>query len=191
MNKSKIRIVVEGTYCNDWPRFKVTGNNYTYFDDYVVDNKAIEFEMPVGVHNKLIMEHYGKQFGENGQWDTRNENNVITQDRAVRFVSLSFDDVDVGQYLIRHWPFCTVDGQTIATDYFGFNGQCCVEFGTPVYDWIITDLVHDPTSHTVKAQDLIIETSHQDLFNYDQDLVTLKEIEQLLEQHAHLFNKSS
>jgi hypothetical protein len=109
----------------------------------------------------------------------------------VRFVSISLDDVDIGQYLIRRWPFCTVDGQIIATDYFGFNGRCCIEFGAPVYDWIITNLVHDPNSHTVKAQDLIIETSHNDLFSYDQDLVTLKEIEQLLEQHAHLFDKSS
>jgi hypothetical protein len=156
-----------------------------------VGNKVIEFEMPLEAHNKLVMEHYGKQFGENGQWDTRSENDSITQDRAVRFISMSFDDVAVGQYLVRHWPFSTVDGQTIATDYFGFNGQCSIEFDAPVYDWIITHLVHDPTSHTVKAQDLIIETSHNDLFTYDQDLITLKEIEQLLEQHAHLFNKSS
>lgn len=191
MNKSKIRIVVEGTYCNDWPRFKITGNNCTYFDDYVVENKVIEFEMPVDQHNMLIMEHYGKQFGENGQWDTRSENDIIVQDRAVRFISLCMDDVDIGQYLIRHWPFRTHSGDVIATDYFGFNGQCCIEFDAPVYDWIITRLVHEPSSQVVKAQDLIIETSHNDLFTYDQDLVTLKEIEQLLEKHAHLFNKSS
>jgi hypothetical protein len=191
MNFSKISIVVKGTWCNNWPRFKISGNNCIYFDDYVVENKVIEFFMPAHEHNTLILEHYGKQFGQNNQWDTLSKDGVIIQDRAIRLISLELDEVEISQYLTAHWPFKTDSGQILPTDYFGFNGYCCIEFNSPTYDWIITKLVHDPSSYTPNAHDLIIETSHNDLFNYDQDLITLSEIEQLLNKHAHLFNKSS
>ena len=147
--------------------------------------------MPLQDSNNLILQHYGKQFGENNIWDTRSENNCIVEDRAVQLVRLEFDKVDIAPYLIKHWPFKTDDAQHIATDYFGFNGCCSIDFTSPVYDWIITNLVYDPKSHLVKAQDLIVETSHSNLFNYDEDLIILKEIEKLLKKHAHLFNKSS
>lgn len=191
MNLSKISIVVNSTWCNDWPRLKVIGNDYIYFNDCVIENKTIEFYMPTLEVNTLIIEHYGKQFGENNQWDTVTQDGKIIQDRAIQLVSIDIDEVSIGQHLTKHWPFKTDNGQVIPTDYFGFNGQCCIEFNAPVYEWIITKLLHDPTSHTPKALDLIIETSHNDLFNYDQDLITLQEIEQLLNEHAHLFNKSS
>jgi hypothetical protein len=191
MNLSKISVVLKGTWCNDWPRFKITGNDSIYFDDFVAGDKIIEFFMPTDKHNTLRLEHYGKQFGENGQWDTHSDNGNIVRDRAVRLISLELDDVEISQYLIKHWPFKTSDGQLVPTDYFGFNGECCIEFNAPTYEWVINKLIHDPTTYTPKAHDLIVETSHNDLFNYDQDLVTLSEIEQLLKTHAHLFNKSS
>ena len=190
MDQVKIYIEFNGTRCNNWPRVKVIGNNYTYFDAEVVKNKIIEFTMPLQDRNCLILEHYGKKFGENGIWDTRSNGDQITEDRAVKLIKLELNEVDISPYLVRQWPFITDSGQSIPTDYFGFNGACHINFDSPVYDWIIKTLVHDPSNVKVKAQDLIIETSHNDLFNYNQDIETLKEIEQLLKENAYLFNKS-
>lgn len=147
--------------------------------------------MPLQDNNCLILEHYGKRFGENNIWDTRSNGNQIVEDRAVKLLKLELDEVDISPYLVQQWPFKTDNGQEIPTDYFGFNGACYINFNGPVYDWIIKTLVRDPSDKKIKAQDLIIETSHNDLFNYDQDIETLKELEQLLKEHAHLFNKSS
>ena len=180
-----------GTYCNAWPKFKITGNNITYFDQEVQQNLVVEFEMPLGDTNSLVLTHYDKNFGHNNHWDTRSENGEIVADRAVKLLKLELDDVDIKKYIIRRWPFHTDDGQTIATDFFGFNGSCTINFGVPVYKWIIKNLVCNDPDTKSKKQDLIVETSHSDLFNYEHDLVTLKEIETLLDANAHLFNKSS
>ena len=101
---------------------------------------------------------------------------------------LEFDQVNVIEYLLTHWPFITTSGEVVKTDYFGYNGSLTINFTTPVYEWIITHLVQTKVNRT---QDFIIETSHNNLFDYNNDLKELKEIEYLLEKHAHLFNKSS
>ena len=191
MDQVKVHIEFYGTHCNNWPQVKVIGNNHTYFDAEVVENKIIEFTMPLHNENCLILEHYGKRFGENNIWDTHSKNDQIIADRAVKLIKLELNEVDISPYLCRQWPFKTDSGQEISTDYFGFNGACYINFNSPVYEWIIKTLVHDPSNIKVKAQDLIIETSHNDLFSYDQDIETLKEIDQLLKEYAHLFNKSS
>lgn len=191
MSYVNIRLELYGTYCNDWPRFKITGNNITYFDQQVKENLLVEFTMPLEDKNSLVLTHYDKSFGENNVWDTHSKNGKITADRAVRLIKLELDDVDIKKYITRFWPFYTDDGRLVLTDFFGYNGSCTINFESPVYNWIIKNLVHDPADTKLKAQDLIVETSHNDLFNYENDLATLKEIEALLETHAHLFNKSS
>lgn len=191
MNSTHICLQLFGTKCNEWPRFRVIGNSITYFDSEVCENATIEFDMPLLDNNTLIIQHYDKKFGENGQWDTKCEGDQIIEDRAVRLVKLEIDSVDITKYFVRHWTWTTTDGTELTTDYFGHNGQACIEFTAPVYNWIITKLVHDPETSKYKAQDLIIETSHSDLFNYTQDIIELAEIEKILKENAHLFSKSS
>ena len=191
MNSIHIRLEVFGTWCNDWPLLRVSVNDNIYFDDKVIDNKIIEFDAPLEDINSLVMQHYGKSFGNNGIWDTKSENNIIIQDRGIKLIKLEFDAVNIEKYVIKHWPYTTDDGESFATDYFGHNGQFNITFDRKVYNWIITTLVHDPVSSVYRAQDLIIETSHNDLFNYENDVKELKEISHLLEKYAHLFNKSS
>ena len=177
-----------GTWCNQWPCLRIKGNNSIYFDAEVNGNKVIEFVMPSNERNQLTLYHYGKRFGENNIWDTRNDGNIIVEDRAIKLMRLEFDQVNVIEYLLTHWPFITTSGEVVKTDYFGYNGSLTINFTTPVYEWIITHLVQTKVNRT---QDFIIETSHNNLFDYNNDLKELKEIEYLLEKHAHLFNKSS
>jgi hypothetical protein len=189
MNPISVKIEVEGTWCNQWPCLRIEGNNSIYFDGEIVGNKIINFVIPANDYNQLTLCHYGKRFGENNIWDTRiNEHNVIIEDRAIKLVGLEFDQVNIIEYLLTHCYFVTESGDIVKTHYFGFNGSLIINFTAPVYEWIITQLVRPRVN---KTQDFILETSHSDLFDYRNDLRELKEIEHLLEKHAHLFNKSS
>ena len=66
MNDLKIRIEIVGTWCNEWPRFRITANNTIYFDELVNGRKIIEFTILPKDTNELILQHYDKRFGENG-----------------------------------------------------------------------------------------------------------------------------
>lgn len=62
-----------------------------------------------------------------------------------------------------------------------------LHFNLPVYDWIIQTIRRKKVPNTK----VIVETSHSDLFNYDNDLKEIAEIEELIKQHEYLFNKST
>ncbi len=150
--------------------------------------QTISIQAPVLTSNSLIIQHYDKKFGENGQWDTRSDQGQITHDRAVQLLGLSLDQVDVTKYVVDNCPLITVDNRQVYTDYWGFNGTVSLNFDSPVYDWIICHIVKPKTKD---LDTLSIDTSRNNLFNYSQDLVEIQAIETLLDTYAHLFDKSS
>ena len=91
MKSVYIKLVVNGTWCNDWQNIKVVFNDSIYFQGSIQDCKTIEFEAPVCQSNTLIIQHYDKKFGENGQWDTRSNGSEITHDRPKK-VMLKIDN---------------------------------------------------------------------------------------------------
>lgn len=189
MNFINITIEVNGTWCNNWPNFKVQANGHIYIDQPIENHQIFKFSVPDTDHNTLTLSHYGKSFGQDNIWDTRVENEKIVQDRAIKLIKLELNEVDITKYISK-WPFETDTGEILHTDYFGHNGQLEINFTSPVYDWIILNLVKESAGPDT-AQDLILETSHGSVFDYAQDLVELEQIDQLLAKHAHLFNKSS
>jgi hypothetical protein len=79
-----------------------------------------------------------KRFGENGVWDVNvNTSNEITSDRAVKLLDFELNSVSIKSWIFDACKFITTDGEQIQTDYFGHNGSVTVEFGCPVYEWII------------------------------------------------------
>lgn len=187
MKKSHVKLDVEGTWCNEWPKLRVTANQNIYWDDYVPGYKSIEFDMCLADTNYLRIQHYDKCFGHNGRWDTQSHNNVIVNDRAIKIKHIWLDQVELTQYLLQKWPMHTQEGK-IFTDYLGFNGHIDIEFDNPVYDWIITELVI-PKEQNKIVFDLVTETSFGDIFNYDKDSIELEEITELLNQYAHLLDQ--
>lgn len=183
-----IKMEIRGTWCNQWPKLRVGVNNTIYFDKEVVDNNTIEFTVPIYESNSLIIQHYDKKFGHNGQWDTVSTDGVITQDRAVELISLSLDDVSITDYVISTCPLVTEQGESVQTPYYGFNGQVEIKFTGPVYEWIINTIVK-PKSRKMLDISQPIETSYNNIFNYEQDQLELVEIENILNKNAHLFNK--
>ena len=71
MIKSYVQLNIDATWCNDWPNLKVSVNDTIYFDGEVQGNNVIEFTADIVDHNDLVIEHYGKYFGQDGRWDTR------------------------------------------------------------------------------------------------------------------------
>lgn len=186
-----ILLRLQGTWCNDWPLFRVTVNDNVCFEGPIQDHQVLQFDVPTLDHNILTLTHHGKYFGENNRWDTRLEGDEIVQDRAVQLQGLELDGVDIVKYHRGRWLQHTTDGEVIDSVYFGHNASCSINFSAPVYDWIITQLIKNNTYRKYNAQDLILETSHSDVFDYGNDRQLLDELDQLLETHAHLFSKSS
>jgi hypothetical protein len=98
--------------------------------------------------------------------------------------------VSITKYVIEYCPFVSEQGEKIITDYYGFNGQVQIDFEQPVYEWIINTVVK-PKSRKLLDLSQPIETSYDNLFDYKQDIVELKELDHILEKNAHLFGKSS
>lgn len=185
-----IKLSLLGTWCHDWPRVSIQVNNQTLYCDQVQDQIDLSFDVPLQDNNTLIIQHFDKNFGQNGQWDTISENNVIVKDRAVRLISFLLDDIELKDYLTQQCVFETDQGAKLHTDYYGYNGQVQITFGSPVYDWIIENIVKEQTQNLFDLAQPI-DTSFDNLFDYDRDLVELEELEKLLDKHAHLFDKSS
>lgn len=142
--------------------------------------------MPAQTVNQVVIKHKNKRFGTAGIWDTAVHNGTITEDRAISLVDIVLDDVSIKSYTFDHCRFVTEHGENIQTDYFGHNGNFVFEFNVPVYEWIICNCIKPRAN---PESDFVISTTADNLFDYDQDLIELDEIEKILQQHAHLFTE--
>jgi hypothetical protein len=183
-----IKITLLGTYCNEWPLCKISINREVLYNGQVENTQTFEFTPNLQYRNQLQITHYGKWLGP-GRYDTERAepDGPITADRALRLEGLNFNDVELVQYAAQI-PFVTTRGEQWHTHHFGHNGTWELEFYTPIYDWIIERFVR---RQNLPTGDLMLETSHQDLWDYKNDKFELDEIERLLECHAYLFDKSS
>jgi hypothetical protein len=183
-----IKITLLGTYCNEWPLCKIVLNRQVIYDGNIEGTQTIDFNPELQHNNKLQITHYGKWLGPR-RYDTErpDPNGPITADRAIKLEGLIFNDVELVQYAAQI-PFITDRGESWFTHHFGHNGTWELEFTTPIYDWIIERFVR---RQQTQSGDLMLETSHQDLWDYRNDQFELDEIERLLENHAYLFDKST
>jgi hypothetical protein len=186
----QIKIEIQGYWCHQWPKMQVRLNDHIYFDSSIMDYTTVEFTAPINTNNILIIQHYDKKFGQNGQWDTVSNDGTIVQDRALKLISLQLDSVDISEYIFKNCPLITEHKEVVNTDYYGFNGDVRINFDYPVYNWVIDNIIK-PKSKISSDLSQAIETSYNNLFDYQQDLIELAEIENILNQNAHLFNKSS
>lgn len=190
MELFNVEICLLGTWCHDWPLVRVAINDHTYYDGPVENQLHLAFDVPSLDNNHLSIQHYGKQFGQNGQWDTVSDGYTIVQDRAAKLMSFCLDEVELRDYVVNQCWFVTETGENLHTDYYGFNGTVAFEFQGSVYDWIIDHIVKSKSQQIFDLSQPT-ETSMGDLFNYQQDLLELSELEYLLAKHAHLFGQSS
>jgi hypothetical protein len=182
-----VAVILQGHFCNDWPCVEISGNKHIYYTGTVQQTQAIRFSMPSCEINQVVIKHQNKSFGTDGIWDVAVKDNVIIQDRAVKLLDFELDDVSIKSYTFDNCRFVTDQNEILQTDYFGHNGYFVIEFGVPIYEWIICNCVKPQVK--IAPGNFVISTTADNLFDYVQDQVELDEIEGILNQHAHLFNQ--
>ena len=131
MQEVELRIKAIGSNGN--PLVRVSVNDMVAFDDRWYGSDTKTFLLSLGQKNRLLIEHYGKRFGENRIWD---QHEFILQE-------IWLDDVPISKLWQSGKKLYFHNGKTIPDDLgpvdmvFGFNGSFEIEFTAPVYDWII------------------------------------------------------
>lgn len=183
----KLEIKLQGTRYRRWPTIRIIFNNQCLYDGKVESELLFEQEVPLEEHNSLVIEHYGKRFGEQGIWDTQVDGDKVIQDCAFVIDYLKLGGVDMQEY-VDQFVFHKDNGDEIHTTYFGYNGRLAIEFPKELYDWVILKFLKkkDPTQYN-----FLLETSHSNLFYYEEDLELIDELMQLLKDNEDLLSKSS
>lgn len=129
----EVELKIKAIGSNGDPLVRISFNDVVAFDDRWHGAVNKQFLLPLAANNRLLIEHYGKRFGENRIWD---QHEFILQE-------LWLDDVPIsklwqsGKKLYYHKGEVLPDDVGPVDMVFGFNGSFEIEFTAPVYDWII------------------------------------------------------
>jgi len=187
METIDVELLVQGQFCNEWPCMEVSGNNHIYFTGNVQEIQVIRFRMPAQHTNEIIIRHTDKRFGTNGVWDVEAVDDTIIKDRAIKLLDFKLNNISIKSWIFDSCQFVTDHGDRLQTDYFGHNGHLIIPFDCPLYEWIICNCVKPKANP--KFRDFVINTTAENLFDYTKDIEELNDIERILNQHAHLFDK--
>lgn len=138
---ARISLRLSSNFCNSWPSCRIMINGNVIFDDTVKGEQLIQTDFVLRKDNNITIEHHSKAFGENGVWDTKLEDGIITADKNMhvhdlRIMGISLRDV---------WH----KGRMVSTDgveqlpqhaealHFYKNATYRLDFAAPFYDWLI------------------------------------------------------
>jgi hypothetical protein len=110
--KLQLSLNLQGVECNGYPNCKITFNNSTLLDCKIVGKQTYLFSITLDKFNILIIEQYGKSFGENGIWDTELYDGKIVKDRYISILDMKMDNISLkpwwhhgkikGDYIFEH-----------------------------------------------------------------------------------------
>ena len=188
MTPVQLAIDLQGQQCNHWPFARITVNEQELFNGEVVDSVGLIFNVNVDEKNLLRIEHYGKQFGDNGVYDCTADQ---TEDCVLTIKDIRFNNVTVGDELMAQLFFqtCWTDAQlkTMSADalaqmskttakqgIMNFNSQFNLEFETPILNWLTVAKYKKPVEKTTYF------SNHALRWHYEEDLKLIDEIKQLI-----------
>jgi hypothetical protein len=182
---TKISIDLQGYYCNHWPWVVVRLNGIELFNQQAIESITLDFDVVCNQTNLLEFEHYGKNFGENGVWDTdlSNHQDCFVQINDIRFNDVSIDTIRHELTFISRWneksdPEQVKNFSTIyhCNGLMNFNGVIRLEFDIPVYSWLIKEkfIKKDLTDHS------IFNKSGSRRFDYKYVLDKINKIKQII-----------
>jgi hypothetical protein len=189
-NQIKLAIDLKGQYCNHWPFARVIVNNQVLFDGEVVDLVNLIFNIDAQEKNQLIIEHYGKQFGDNNVYDCTADQ---SQDCTLTIKDIRFEDITVGSEIMNKLFFTTVwtekQLQTMAPDVLlqmstihcqnstmNFNSIFNLEFETPILNWLTIAKYKKPSENNTYFSNYSLR------WHYEKDLELIEEIKELMKQ---------
>jgi len=182
-----LTISLTGHYYNHWPNLKILHNNVTVFDQTIIGDQSLTFELPCNKNNELQLIHYGKCFGENGVWDSSSD---ASEQCFININDICFNEVSIGESMKSKLIFNTkwsdlqieqntqefIDTYSTIQCYgmMNFNGSIAIEFDTPVYNWLIF------SKYKVPMTDTAYFSNYSSRWHYDNDLKVIEEIKELI-----------
>jgi len=186
----KLEIDLKGQYCNHWPFARIILNDQKLFDGEVVDSVNLMFNIDAQKKNQLLIEHYGKQFGDNNIYDCipdRGEDCILTIN------DIRFNDVTVGSEIMSKLFFKTIwteqQLQTTAPDMLlqmskischsgtmNFNSIFSLEFETPILNWLTIAKYKQPLENNAYFSNYSLR------WHYEKDIELINEIKELMKQ---------
>lgn len=129
----KFYIELHPDYWDIPPRVKIDVSNDLIWDDYITDNKVIEFdkEIPDDIEVKLNITLYNKT-----QNQTIIENGKTIKDQLLFLAKIMIDEINIESLIWdAEYTVDTVVKKTVTS--LGENGVWCLKFKTPFYLWFL------------------------------------------------------
>ena len=186
----KLKLIFEAQdYKGRWPKIKVF-NNDVLLDDFQCQLKVEKnYNINPLKENLLIIEHYGKKFGDNDIWDASSDGEI-----KAKLLDILFDDVSI-DHLITSIKFETIwtenqlkyETQESIVNYSSyyshgemtFNGKLSFKYETPIYDFLILKKYKQDYN-----ENLAYFSNYTESFNYDKGLEKISKIKELLQRYG-------
>lgn len=188
----KLDLKIKGTFCNSWPRLVVEFNNKKILHKVIEDvvHLTLCLEDLKKENNLLVLGMDNKSFGTNKVWDTRTLDNVITQDKTIKVLSLKLDDVECKE-LFGNKFYVKRSGQqpsyfpdvVNALDTMNYNGYFNLTFSLPLYN-DLTNRKHKKAIDKSKSY----FSNYTATFHYEGENRVIGEITELLKEIDEKFS---
>lgn len=184
MQKISIKIDLTGHFYIVWPKIKIFLNKEKIFDDKITNNQVLNFTVICNDNNVLEIIHYDKSFGDNNIWHSDGKEECWVEINDIKFDDVSIDhlksklvfttDWTPNQLITQDTDFINKHSVFYSNGIMTFNGCICLDFETPVYNWLI--LKKFKTSQVKTAY----FSSSTQRWHYDPDIKIIEEIKQLM-----------
>jgi hypothetical protein len=185
-----LQIELEGHFCNHWPLAKISVNDQVLYDGPVIDSSKHIYQVDVGKNNHLVIQHYGKRFGDDNIYDCRDDQ---SQDCVLEIKDIKFNNVSIGQELMSKLDFETqwtpaqlsnltpeflqdLSKINCANRTMNFNSLFKISFETPILNWLTI------AKYKIEAKQHAYFSNYSLLWHYEEDLKLIEEIKSLIKQ---------
>ena len=160
------------------------------YDGPVIDSSKHIYQVDVEKNNYLVIQHYGKRFGDDNIYDCMADQ---TQDCVLEIKDIKFNDVSIGQelmsklYFETQWTPAQLKELTpefmqemSITNYsngtMNFNSVLKISFETPILNWLTI------AKYKIEAKQHAYFSNYSLLWHYEEDLKLIEEIKSLIKQ---------
>lgn len=185
-----LQIELEGHFCNHWPLAKISVNDQVLYDGPVINSSKYVYQVGVEKNNHLVIQHYGKRFGDDNIYDCSNDQ---SQDCVLEIKDIKFNNVSIGQELMSKLDFETqwtpaqlrdltpefmqdLSKINCAHGLMNFNSVFKLQFETPILNWLTI------AKYKIEAKQHAYFSNYSLLWHYEEDLKLIEEIKSLIKQ---------
>jgi hypothetical protein len=186
MQEVQFDIDIDAEFYNHWPYIKVLVNDVEYYDAAVEGSVTISITAHCDHTNTLCIIHHGKNFGNNGIWDSSSDG---VQSCSATITDIRFNTVSIGESMMSKLEFNTTwsDDDSLDAEFkteyerfnsngvMSFNGSLLIEFETPIYNWLTIAKYKVPMTTTAAFSNYSLR------WHYDDDIAIINDIKKLID----------